>query len=173
MPPSVKSFASKTNTAWLRRLLPATIFWTNCKTNAIFSQGRLDDCCQPENKSPAPYLKSWHSWQLSGSAFDNLLVQIGMKKSILANTQEECKSLKSTLEEQRLHTGGFRAAAKQDLKVCGRLLGMFDRTDKPDLEIEPHVEINISQDCATNAACFLLFFRSFGDLLTVPAQDGV
>ena len=45
-------------------------------------------------------------------------MQIGMKKSILADTKEECKSLKLNLEDQRLHSGGFSAAAKQDLKVC-------------------------------------------------------
>ncbi len=49
---------------------------------------------------------------------DRLPVQIGLKKSILVDTQDECKSLKSSVEEQRHHSGGFSAAAKQDVKVC-------------------------------------------------------
>ena len=48
-------------------------------------------------------------------------MQIGLKKSILADTQDECKSLISSVEEQRHHSGGFSAAAKQDVKVCSHL----------------------------------------------------
>ena len=47
------------------------------------------------------------------------MLQIGLKKSVLADTKDECKSLKARLEEQRVHSGGLSAAAKQDTKVYG------------------------------------------------------
>lgn len=44
-------------------------------------------------------------------------MQIGLKKSLLAETQKKCKGLKAKLEQQRLGMGGTSAATKQDVKV--------------------------------------------------------